>query len=119
MNQSIQKKPNEVKAILDELHHVAIQVENVARAVAWYQEHFRCEISWQDETWALLKFANTSLALVVPGEHPRTWRLAWNRQSAWGRLNHIEMAHVRFTAKTARVMLWSLWIPVVCNQVCY
>ena len=55
---------------LDELHHVAIQVEDVSRAVTWYQEHFRCEVSWQDDTWALLKFANTSLALVVPGEHP-------------------------------------------------
>ena len=55
---------------LDTLHHVAIQVEDVARAVGWYQKMFTCEIQWQDPTWALLKFENTSLALVVPGEHP-------------------------------------------------
>ena len=55
---------------LDELHHVAVQVQDVRRAVAWYQERFRCQISWLDDTWALLRFANTSLALVVPGEHP-------------------------------------------------
>ena len=57
-------------APLDALHHVAIQVEDVARAVAWYTAHLRCEVAWQDPTWALLRFANASLALVVPGQHP-------------------------------------------------
>lgn len=55
---------------LDELHHVAIEVKDISRAVAWYRAKFRCEISWQDETWALLRFANTSLAFVLPGSHP-------------------------------------------------
>ena len=55
---------------LDELHHVAIQVQDITRAVSWYRDKFRCEISWRDDTWALLRFANTSLALVLPGEHP-------------------------------------------------
>ena len=55
---------------LDSLHHVAIQVADVTRAVQWYLEMFSCEVKWQDDTWALIKFANTSLALVVPGEHP-------------------------------------------------
>lgn len=61
---------NSQQTNLDELHHVAIQVTDVTRAVEWYQSMFRCQVSWQDDTWALLKFANTSLALVVPGEHP-------------------------------------------------
>ena len=55
---------------LDELHHVAVQVRDVRRAVAWYRERFRFTVEWLDDTWALLRFANTSLALVVPGEHP-------------------------------------------------
>lgn len=58
------------KPVLDRLHHVAIQVEDVARAVRWYQEMFKCEVTWQDETWALINFSNASLALVIPGEHP-------------------------------------------------
>jgi catechol 2,3-dioxygenase-like lactoylglutathione lyase family enzyme len=55
---------------LDTLDHVAIQVEDVARAVAWYRETFSVDVTYQDETWALLAFANVRLALVVPGQHP-------------------------------------------------
>ncbi len=57
-------------ADLDRLHHVAISVSDVAAAVEWYREMFRCEVTYQDETWAMLKFANVELALVVPGQHP-------------------------------------------------
>ena len=55
---------------LDTLHHVAIPVQDVARAVEWYTGQFRCEVSYQDETWALIDFANLQLALVVPEQHP-------------------------------------------------
>lgn len=55
---------------LDQLDHVAIAVSSVADAVLWYRERFRCEVAYEDATWALLRFANTQLALVVPGEHP-------------------------------------------------
>ena len=55
---------------LDVIHHVAIAVSNVAKAVDWYTKHFRCDIEYQDETWALLEFGNTRLALVIPDQHP-------------------------------------------------
>ena len=55
---------------LDQIHHVAISVTKVAPAVDWYLANFRCEVTYQDETWAMLKFANLQLALVVPTEHP-------------------------------------------------
>lgn len=55
---------------LDSLDHVAVPVEDVAQAVAWYQRSFRCEVDYQDPTWALLRFANTRLALVLPEKHP-------------------------------------------------
>jgi catechol 2,3-dioxygenase-like lactoylglutathione lyase family enzyme len=57
-------------AELDSLDHVAIPVEDVASAVGWYRRTFRCEVKYQDATWALLTFANTSLALVIPSQHP-------------------------------------------------
>jgi catechol-2,3-dioxygenase len=55
---------------LDSIHHVAIVVENIATSVEWYRSTFRCEVSYQDATWAMLKFANLSLALVIPYQHP-------------------------------------------------
>lgn len=55
---------------LDAMHHVAIAVNNVAEAVRWYQDRFRCQVTYQDSTWALLTFANMQLALVIPSQHP-------------------------------------------------
>lgn len=55
---------------LDAIHHVAISVKNIAEAVSWYTETFRCTISYQDETWAMLEFANLRMALVIASQHP-------------------------------------------------
>lgn len=55
---------------LDAIDHVAVPVREIASAVEWYRATFKCEISYQDETWALLRFANLSLALVIPEQHP-------------------------------------------------
>jgi catechol 2,3-dioxygenase-like lactoylglutathione lyase family enzyme len=54
---------------LDLLHHVAIAVKDVALAVEWYSTRFRCDVAYQDPTWALLKFGNLDVALVTEGEH--------------------------------------------------
>lgn len=56
--------------MLDSLHHVAIPVKDVAATVAWYTKTFRCEVAYQDPTWALLKFGNVKVALVIPEQHP-------------------------------------------------
>lgn len=74
------------KTILDELHHVAIQVQEIERAVNWYQTHFRCRVKWQDESWALLEFANTSLALVIPGQHPPHLAFSMEKAEQFGEL---------------------------------
>ncbi|ARU31211.1 glyoxalase [Sulfuriferula sp. AH1] len=55
---------------LDQIHHVAIPVSDIAASVAWYREQFHCDVAYQDATWALLKFANISLALVTSSQHP-------------------------------------------------
>jgi len=57
-------------AQLDLIDHIAIPVEDVASAVAWYTSKFHCEISYQDDTWAFLEFGNIKLALVIPSQHP-------------------------------------------------
>lgn len=55
---------------LDAVHHIAVVVNDIAEAVRWYRETFRCEVAYEDETWAMLKFANCHVALVAPGGHP-------------------------------------------------
>jgi catechol 2,3-dioxygenase-like lactoylglutathione lyase family enzyme len=55
---------------LDSLDHVAVPVTDVAAAVEWYRERFRCEVKYQDATWAFLEFGNIRLALVIPEQHP-------------------------------------------------
>ena len=55
---------------MDKIHHIAVQIEDVKSAVDWYSEQFDVEVTYQNETWAILKFDNISLAMVVPGRHP-------------------------------------------------
>lgn len=57
-------------ASLDAVHHLAISVSNIEESVRWYSETFRCQIAYQDPTWALLQFGNLQLALVIPEQHP-------------------------------------------------
>jgi catechol 2,3-dioxygenase-like lactoylglutathione lyase family enzyme len=57
-------------ADLDNIDHIAIPVENVATALDWYKSKFNCEVTYQDDTWAFLRFGNIKLALVIPGQHP-------------------------------------------------
>ncbi|WP_447970896.1 VOC family protein [Nitrospira sp. M1] len=55
---------------LDTIHHIAVVVPKIDEGVAWYTKQFHCTIEYVDDTWALLNFANTKLALVLPDQHP-------------------------------------------------
>ncbi len=55
---------------LNAIDHVAVPVADIRAAVEWYTSTLRCEVKYQDETWALLQFANMRLALVIPSQHP-------------------------------------------------
>jgi catechol 2,3-dioxygenase-like lactoylglutathione lyase family enzyme len=61
--------PNSATDKLDSMDHIAIEVNDVKAAVAWYAARFQCRINYQDDTWALLLFANIRLALVTQGQH--------------------------------------------------
>lgn len=55
---------------MDTLHHIAIQVTEIEATISWYQTIFDFSIEYQDQTWALLKFENISIALVLAEQHP-------------------------------------------------
>ena len=55
---------------MEKLHHIALPVIDIDRAVAWYQKNFDIETVYADESWALMAFENVALALVLPDHHP-------------------------------------------------
>jgi catechol 2,3-dioxygenase-like lactoylglutathione lyase family enzyme len=60
----------QTQAKLDTMHHVAVAVSSVKETVDWYTKHFDCKVSYQDESWALVEFANILLAFVLSEQHP-------------------------------------------------
>jgi hypothetical protein len=73
-------------APLDTINHIAISVENIEEAVSWYTQNFLCSVEYQDKTWAMLKFANISLALVIPRQHPPHIALERENAEDYGKL---------------------------------
>ena len=71
---------------MDSLHHVALTVKNLQRAVEFYTQNFDCKVSYQDDTWALLDFENIQLALVIPEEHPSHIALTRDNADEFGEL---------------------------------
>lgn len=55
---------------MDRIDHIAIQVEDIDRAIAWYTARFECTVGFRDPTWAFIEFDNVALALVKPEQHP-------------------------------------------------
>lgn len=71
---------------LDELHHIAVSVTDLKATLAWYRNTFAVETLYEDDTWALLKFNNISVALVIPGQHPPHICVARPDAQAFGEL---------------------------------
>ncbi len=80
------RKPADKKPTLDRLHHVAIPVPDIAKALEWYTSRFNCEVEYVDETWALLQFENAKLALVLPKQHPPHFALSRPDANKFGEL---------------------------------
>tara|TARA_A100000164_G_C21788933_1_gene714831 strand:- start:715 stop:1017 length:303 start_codon:yes stop_codon:yes gene_type:complete len=55
---------------MDKIHHIAIEVKEIEESIKWYSKNTNCKITYQDKTWAMIKYDNISLALVLPGMHP-------------------------------------------------
>jgi catechol 2,3-dioxygenase-like lactoylglutathione lyase family enzyme len=80
------KRSSATKRKLDHIHHIAVSVPNIATGVEWYTSRFNCEVEYVDRTWALLAFANTKLALVLPKQHPAHFALTRPDANKFGEL---------------------------------
>lgn len=70
---------------LDDIHHLALQVNDIEKSIKWYRANFSCEVVYHDKTWALLQFGNISLALVLPNQHPTHFAVTREDASIYGR----------------------------------
>ena len=52
------------------IDHIALPVDNIYEACEWYHERFGANVLYFDQTWALLEFDNTKLALFLRDSHP-------------------------------------------------
>lgn len=68
------------------IHHIAIQVKDIKETLAWYVETFGAEVEYQDDSWAMLKFGNISLALVLPEQHPYHFAIEMDNAESFGEL---------------------------------
>ena len=52
------------------IDHIALPVDDIFEACGWYRATFQAKTLYHDETWALLEFNNTKLALFLRDSHP-------------------------------------------------
>jgi len=71
---------------LDRLHHIAIVVEDIDRAIRWYQSQFNASLIYADNTWAMLGFENIELALVKAEQHPPHFAVIYEEAEKYGPL---------------------------------
>jgi catechol 2,3-dioxygenase-like lactoylglutathione lyase family enzyme len=50
--------------------HVAVNVADVGKSVAWYREQLGAEVLYEDETWAFLGVGGGKIALTLGKQHP-------------------------------------------------
>lgn len=73
-----------MEKLLDHAHHLAIQIQAIGQSIAWYTAHFDGAVSYHDARWALLKFDNVSLALVLPNQHPPHFAVPREEATSFG-----------------------------------
>jgi catechol 2,3-dioxygenase-like lactoylglutathione lyase family enzyme len=50
--------------------HVALNVTDIARSIAWYQATLGATVLYSDDTWAILEAAGVKIALTLEHQHP-------------------------------------------------
>ncbi len=71
---------------LDSVHHIAIVVKDIDRAIKWYQSQFKINLIYADNTWAMLGFKNIELALVKAEQHPAHFAVEYENADEYGPL---------------------------------
>ena len=94
---------------MEKLHHIALTVTDIGDAVAWYTQRFDVEVAHQDQSWAMLRFDNVDMALVLPEQHPAHIAVVSDNAAQYGALN----LHRDGTASTYTQDPWGNIIEVM------
>lgn len=61
---------------MEKILHIAVPVGDITEALEWYRDNFDIQTVYSDDSWALLRFDNIALALVLPDQHPPHFAVA-------------------------------------------
>jgi YD repeat-containing protein len=86
MSQSQARRQNATVHGRDKIEHIAIEVRDIAESVNWYISTFRCEVEYQDSTFARLLFENITLSFVISEQHPAHIAVLRDDAAAFGKL---------------------------------
>jgi catechol 2,3-dioxygenase-like lactoylglutathione lyase family enzyme len=89
---------------MEKLHHVAITVPDIEKALDWYRAEFDVETTYADDSWALLQFENIALALVLPGQHPPHIAVERDKAELFGHSPRIAIERRRSTFRIPGAM---------------
>ena len=70
MHGSASGKPPKRKEVPMRFDHVAVNVKNIHKSVAWYKSTLDATVLYEDGTWALLEVGGAKIALTLQQQHP-------------------------------------------------
>jgi hypothetical protein len=74
---------NKESKTFDTVDHIAVAVSDVKGTVAWHLENFKCQVTYQDDSWALLEFANIRVAFCAAATAPAPFCIAAGPCALW------------------------------------
>ena len=51
------------------IDHVALTVTDIENSIKWYKDNLDAAVLYSDETWAIMKVADTKIALMIGDKH--------------------------------------------------
>ena len=71
---------------MDNIDHIAVEVDDIKKALSWYLSNTSCKVLHEFKDWALIEYKNIKLAFVIPGTHPPHIAFVKNKPEKYGAL---------------------------------
>ena len=91
------------------IHLTAVRVDDIGTAIDWYCQKLNFDVEYQDNSWALLSFENSRVALVLPEQHPPHLAFETDNAYAFGELTTLRDGKSASTSTTNTVKPANWW----------